>query len=83
MHGTGERGVTVADLPRAAGEVVGAALGGLARRKGGKPMHPRGAVFSAVLERSGDGAADGGTWGVPWLDAVATDIAVVRLSRGA
>ena len=73
----------MADLLRAAGEVVGAALGRLARRKGGKPMHPRGAVFSAVLERAGNGAADGGTWGVPWLDAVATDVAVVRLSRGA
>lgn len=71
------------DLPGAAGRGVGAALGALARARGGKPMHPRGAVFSAVLERTGNGTVDGGTWGVPWLDAVATDAAVVRLSRGA
>lgn len=75
--------MAVADLPRAAGKAVGAALGAVARVRGGKPMHPRGAVFSAVLERSGNGAEDGGTWGVPWLDAVTTDAAVVRLSRGA
>ncbi len=67
------------DLPRMAGRVVGIALGALARLRRGKPMHPRGAVFSAVLERHGGGA----TWGVPWLDAAATDAAVVRLSRGA
>jgi hypothetical protein len=42
-------------------------------------MHPRGAVFDAVLERHGSSAE----WGVPWLDAHATDAAVVRLSRGA
>jgi hypothetical protein len=42
-------------------------------------MHPRGAVFDAVLARQG-AVADRG---VPWLDAVATDAAVVRLSRGA
>jgi hypothetical protein len=70
------------DLPRAAGRVVGAALGALARLRRGKPMHPRGAVFSAVLERHGSGDGDA-TWGVPWLDAAGTDVAVVRLSRGA
>ncbi len=67
------------DLPRMAGRVVGIALGALARLRRGKPMHPRGAVFSAVLERHGGGD----TWGVPWLDAAATDAVVVRLSRGA
>ncbi len=68
------------DLTRAAGRLAGIALGALARLRRGKPMHPRGAVFSAVLERHGSG--DGG-WGVPWLDEAATDVAVVRLSRGA
>jgi hypothetical protein len=63
-----------------AGALVGAALGLLARLRRGKPMHPRGAVFSAVLERRG---VDGGPpWGVPWLDVAATEAAVVRLSRG-
>jgi hypothetical protein len=41
-------------------------------------MHPRGAVFDAVLHRH-----DGPAWGVPWLAATATDDAVARLSRGA
>jgi len=66
-------------LSRGAGRLVAVPLGGLARWRGGKPMHPRGAVFDAVLERHGRGP-DGG---VPWLDAVARDAAVVRLSRGA
>jgi hypothetical protein len=66
------------DLPRGAGRAVGVVLGALARLRHGKPMHPRGAAFSAVLERDGTGG-----WGVPWLDARATDSVVVRLSRGA
>ena len=73
---------TVRDLPQAAGRLVAAPLSALARWRGGKPMHPRGAVFDAVLERHGP--ADGGApWGVPWLDDAGTDAAVVRLSRGA
>jgi hypothetical protein len=67
----------VPDLPRTAGRLVGALLGALARWRGGKPMHPRGAVFDAVLDRQG-----GPDWGVPWLSATARDTAVVRLSRG-
>jgi hypothetical protein len=61
-----------------AGRLVAVPLGGIARWRNGKPMHPRGAVFEAVLERHGGT----GEWGVPWLDARATDTAVVRLSRG-
>ncbi|TFV76773.1 phosphodiesterase [Blastococcus sp. CT_GayMR19] len=71
----------MADLPGTAGRLVGLVLGALARLRGGRPMHPRGAVFSAVLERHGNGAGD--PVGVPWLDAPATDVGVVRLSRGA
>jgi hypothetical protein len=63
-----------------AGRVVGVALGALARLRHGKPMHPRGAVFAAVLDRQGSVHE---AWGVPWLDAVASEAAVVRLSRGA
>jgi len=59
--------------------VVAAPLAALARWRNGKPMHPRGAVFDAVLERHG---ADR-PWGVPFLDATARDDVVVRLSRGA
>jgi hypothetical protein len=68
----------VPDLARKAGRLVAGPLGAIARRRGGKPMHPRGAVFDAVLER-GRGPA----WGVPWLAETASDSAVVRLSRGA
>jgi hypothetical protein len=68
----------VPDLPRTAGRLVGAPLGALARWRGGKPMHPRGAVFDAVLDRHG-----GPDWGVPWLAATAREAAVARLSRGA
>jgi hypothetical protein len=60
-----------------AGRLVAVPLGGIARWRDGKPMHPRGAVFDAVLERQG------GDLGVPWLDAPASDRVVVRLSRGA
>ena len=72
-------GDAVPDVARAAGRLVGVPLAAVARLRGGKPMHPRGAVFSAVLERHGSGAA----WGVPWLDEGATQSVVVRLSRGA
>ena len=75
-------GDVVSDLARAAGRLVGAPLAAVARLRSGKPMHPRGAVFSAVLERHGSGG-DEAVWGVPWLDDAATDAAVVRLSRGA
>ena len=73
---TGEQ--LVGALARAAGRGVAVPLGAIARYRGGKPMHPRGAVFDAVLERAGSSAE----WGVPWLDARASDPAVVRLSRG-
>ena len=69
----------MADLSRAAGTVVAAPLAALARWRNGKPMHPRGAVFEAVLERHGSDRP----WGVPFLDATARDDVVVRLSRGA
>ncbi|SDF77537.1 hypothetical protein SAMN05660662_3367 [Blastococcus aurantiacus] len=59
--------------------MVAAPLAALARWRNGKPMHPRGAVFDAVLERHGSARP----WGVPFLDATARDDVVVRLSRGA
>jgi hypothetical protein len=73
----------VADVPGAAGRLVALPLGALARRRRGKPMHPRGAVFDAVLERHGSASSGHEPWGVPWLDGTATQAAVVRLSRGA
>ncbi|WP_091363265.1 phosphodiesterase [Geodermatophilus telluris] len=66
------------DAARLAGRLAAVPLGTLARRRQGKPMHPRGAVLDAVLERSG-----GPDWGVRWLTGPAREPAVVRLSRGA
>ena len=40
------------DLLRTAGRAVAVPLGALARRRRGKPMHPRGAVLDAVLGRT-------------------------------
>lgn len=59
--------------------MVAAPLAALARWRNGKPMHPWGAVFDAVLERHGSEPP----WGVPFLDATGRDDVLVRLSRGA
>ncbi len=67
------------DPSSTAGRAVALPLGALARWRRGKPMHPRGAVFDAVLERTGSEPA----WGVPWLDVAARDPVLVRFSRGA
>ncbi|MBM7806213.1 hypothetical protein JOD57_002050 [Geodermatophilus bullaregiensis] len=67
------------DLARLAGRLAAVPLGTLARWRDGKPMHPRGVVLDAVLERTG-GPRD---WGVRWLAEPAREPAVVRLSRGA
>jgi hypothetical protein len=72
----------VTDLLDTAGRAVAVPLGALARWRRGKPMHPRGAVFDGLLERRG-GPPGEEPFGVPWLDAVATDAVVVRISRGA
>jgi hypothetical protein len=73
----------VVDPARTAGRLVAVPLGALARWRRGKPMHPRGAVFDAVLERHGGPGPGGAPWGVPWLDDVAVERATARLSRGA
>jgi hypothetical protein len=72
----------VPDLARTAGRLVAVPLGVLAAWRRGKPMHPRGAVFDAVLDRHGSRSHEE-PWGVPWFDEPGTDVAVVRLSRGA
>ncbi|MGY1747597.1 phosphodiesterase [Blastococcus sp. SYSU D00695] len=65
---------TVAEL---AGQAVAVPLGALARRRRGKPMHPRGLVLDGVLRRTG-----GADSGVTWFDVAAVDEVTVRLSRG-
>jgi hypothetical protein len=67
----------MAHLADAAGRLVAVPVAALTRVRGAKPMHPRGTLFTAVLERSG---AD---LGVPWLDEAGRDDVLVRLSRGA
>ncbi len=69
----------MADLAGAAGRVVAVPIAALTRLRGSKPMHPRGVVFDAVLERSGPPRP----WGLDWLDRRGTDRVLVRLSRGA
>ena len=69
----------VLDPAGAAGRLVAVSLGALARWRRGKPMHPRGALFEAALERHGGPAC----WGVPWLDETVVEPAIARLSRGA
>jgi hypothetical protein len=69
----------VTNLSRGAGRLVAVPLAALARWRNGKPMHPRGAVFDAVLERHGGSRP----WGVPFLDATGRQDVVVRVSRGA
>ncbi|MCF6745116.1 phosphodiesterase [Blastococcus sp. KM273128] len=54
-------------------------MGLVARWRHGRPIHARGAVLDAVLERHGAEPP----LGVPWLDGSGTSAAVVRLSRGA
>src|SRR3954451_24472010 len=62
-----------------AGRMVGVPLGALARRRRGKPMAPRGAGFTGVVERG----TGGWPCGVPWLDEPARSEVLVRISRGA
>jgi len=67
----------MAHLVDLAGRAVAVPVAALARARGGKPMHPRGVVFDALLERRGLAT------GIDWLDAIGADDVVVRLSRGA
>jgi len=68
-----------ADLADLAGRVVAVPLAVVAHVRGAKPMHPRGVVFDAVLDRHGLPGASG----LGWLDEIGRDDVLVRLSRGA
>lgn len=63
----------------AVGTVLGDVFGTIARLRHGKPLHPRGTVYDAVLRRTGSPER----WGVEWLDAPGEDHGLVRLSRSA
>jgi hypothetical protein len=67
----------MAHLADAAGRVVAVPVAALTRIRRAKPMHPRGVVFAARLERRGLDT------GIAWLDTAGTEDALVRMSRGA
>jgi hypothetical protein len=60
-----------------AGSVLGGVFGALAALRGGKPLHPDGVVYDAVVRRSGCSRR----WGARWLDEPGFDHGTVRLSR--
>ncbi|RZS86794.1 hypothetical protein EV189_2210 [Motilibacter rhizosphaerae] len=59
------------------GSAVGSALARVSVLRGGRPMHPSGDTYVAVLDR----LPLAQPWGVAWLDATGSAPAVVRLSR--
>lgn len=66
--------------PALAGAALGALFGGLAAVRHGKPLHPTGVVYDALVRRFGAGAAG---WGAAWLDEPGEDRGVARLSAAA
>lgn len=65
-------------LSAAGGQVLAGVMGLVtALRHGSKPLHPRGVVIAATLDRTG---ADE-RFGSAWLDEVGSDEVTVRLSR--
>jgi hypothetical protein len=64
-------------VPTAAGWVLGGLFGAAAIVRGGRPLHPKGTVCTAVLRRTG--MADG--WGAGWLEEPGEDHGTARLSR--
>lgn len=68
----------VNQLARAGGAILAAATAAIdAVRSAEKPLHPRGAVWEAVLERTGHA---GPPSGVAWIDEPGTDRALARVS---
>jgi hypothetical protein len=68
----------VNQLARAGGAILAAATAAVdAVRSAEKPLHPRGAVWEATLERTGHA---GPPSGVAWIDETGTDRALARVS---
>ncbi|MDQ4094303.1 MAG: hypothetical protein M3143_13210 [Actinomycetota bacterium] len=66
--------------PRVAGATLAVIFDAMTRLRRGKPIHPRGIVARAMVERTG---STYGRWDVPWLDEPGTDVGIVRFSRAA
>ncbi|WP_203453914.1 hypothetical protein [Jiangella aurantiaca] len=69
----------VTRLAEPAGAALGALFGGMAALRGGKPVHPDGHVYGAVVRRTGSPRR----WGSSWLDDAGEDRGIARLSRAA
>jgi hypothetical protein len=66
-------------LTDAAADVAASAFGAVARIRHRKPLHPRGVVVPARVERTGTAAP----WGAAWLDDTEALQGMARLSRSA
>lgn len=66
-----------ARLLDATGDALAAVVERVARVRGAKPMHPRGALLRGTVDRTGGGAS-----GAAWVDEPGHDDVVVRFSRG-
>jgi hypothetical protein len=64
-------------LSAAAGAALGGVFGTLAKLRRGKPLHPHGVVYDAVVRRTGCPT----WWDAPWLDSRGQNRGTVRLSR--
>jgi hypothetical protein len=67
----------VSRLSSLAGAALGGVFGAVAVARRGKPLHPRGTVYSALIRRSGMPEP----WGSEWLDVPGENRGVARLSR--
>jgi hypothetical protein len=72
-----ERRLPAAVAATLAGAVLGALSAVAATARHGRPLHPQGRVFDAVLIRTGSPVR----WGAPWLDEPGEDHGLARLSR--
>ena len=61
----------------AAGSLLGAAFGAAGVLRRGKPLHPEGIVYDALIRRAGAPVE----WRCRWLDEPGDDIGTARLSR--
>lgn len=61
----------------AAGSLLGAAFGAAGVLRRGKPLHPKGIVYDALIRRTGSPVE----WRCRWLDEPGEDVGTARLSR--
>ncbi|HEX6336831.1 MAG TPA: hypothetical protein VFZ85_07755 [Jiangellaceae bacterium] len=62
-----------------AGALLGAAFGAAGVLRRGKPLHPKGIVYDALIRRTGSPVE----WRCRWLDEPGDDVGTARLSRAA